>query len=240
MFTFLLNISLLIVLFFVLKFSKRHKTYMVYIGIGLLTFLNITILLIHNKLEGFDTWIYERVVSNMSQHMTLVMKHITNLGSFYTLVLITLIVYVLTWNNNKNAIVYGRVISINLITVWSANNALKLIFKRERPSILPLVHENTFSYPSGHAMVSICFYGFLAYLIIRNLNNRLLKIISVTIIAAIIIGVGISRIYLGVHYASDVLAGYAFGWVWLNLMIIAMERYYKRRIKTFFRKLTKI
>ncbi|MCG8483928.1 MAG: phosphatase PAP2 family protein [Clostridia bacterium] len=234
------NALLIVVLCFTLKFTKRYKSYFVLIIIGLMVFLNLSILLIHDQLKNFDTWIYEMVTSNMSYHMTIFMKYITNLGSFYALVLITVIVYILTWNNNKNAIVYGRVISINLVTVWLMNNGLKLIFQRERPDILRLVEESSLSFPSGHAMVSMCFYGFLAYLILRNSNNKLIRIVSVWMIGFIIVMIGISRIYLGVHYASDVLAGFAFGWVWMFLMIIAMEQFYKRRIEKYFKKLIKI
>ena len=80
--------------------------------------------------------------------------------------------------------------------------------QRPRPIEFRIIDENGYSFPSGHSMVSAAFYGFLIYLIYKNIKNKYLKWGLITILSLLIIFIGISRIYLGVHYTSDVLAGF--------------------------------
>lgn len=92
----------------------------------------------------------------------------------------------------------------------------KLIFHRARPSGA-LVIESSASFPSGHATIAIAFYGFLAYLLLREIKKYRILTLAISII--IILTIGLSRLYLGVHYLSDVLAGYLVGTVWLLIGI---------------------
>lgn len=92
----------------------------------------------------------------------------------------------------------------------------KLIFHRARPSGA-LIAENSASFPSGHATIAIAFYGFLAYLLLREIKKYRALTLAISII--IILSIGFSRLYLGVHYLSDVLAGYLVGAVWLAIGI---------------------
>ena len=94
------------------------------------------------------------------------------------------------------------------------NQILKAAFQRERPSFASeFMHNDSFSFPSGHAMESFVVYGAIAFLIIERFpTTRALVMLAWLSIAAI---VGFSRLYLGVHYASDVAAGFAAGFVWL-------------------------
>ena len=73
-----------------------------------------------------------------------------------------------------------------------------------------IIDESGYSFPSGHSIVSMAFYGFLIYLIYKNIQNKYLKWILCIILSILIILIGISRIYLGVHYASDVIGGFCF------------------------------
>lgn len=94
------------------------------------------------------------------------------------------------------------------------NFIFKNIFERPRPEILRLGKATGYSFPSGHAMAGICFYLFLAFMLSSEFKKTSRKIIAYTIAFCFIIMIGISRIYLGVHYPSDVLAGYTFGAAW--------------------------
>ena len=94
------------------------------------------------------------------------------------------------------------------------NFILKNIFERPRPEILRLGKATGYSFPSGHAMAGICFYLFLAFMITLDFKKIFKKIIAYATAVCFIIIIGISRIYLGVHYPSDVLAGYTFGAAW--------------------------
>jgi membrane-associated phospholipid phosphatase len=111
------------------------------------------------------------------------------------------------------------------------NNALKLFFARPRPVFTdPFVIEQNFSFPSGHAMSAFIGYGLLAYFIWKRLSNhRYLRLLIVFLTVLLIVLIGISRMTLGVHYFSDVLAGYAAGGVWLVACITAMNTIYRRK-----------
>lgn len=220
----LVNMVLLVILFFTLKCTSRYKTHLKGIVLGGIVFVNLSFLLARDQLVDIDEWVYQMVVSKMSSGMTVFMKHMSNLGSVYTLVLIALVLLFLTVYYKKGF--YGIMVAINLLTVWLVNNGLKYIFHRERPNILRIVEITNYSFPSGHAMVSMSFYGFLAYLILKTKNKKWIKLMTVSLMAAIILLIGVSRIYLGVHYFSDVLAGYVFGWIWMIFMIVVVEKKY--------------
>lgn len=105
------------------------------------------------------------------------------------------------------------------------NTVLKLVFARPRPIFVdPILQLQDHSFPSGHAMISLIGFGILTYLVWNRLRNPYLKIIIVFGATLLVILIGISRMALGVHYLSDVVAGYAVGGVWLGSCIIAYER----------------
>jgi undecaprenyl-diphosphatase len=93
---------------------------------------------------------------------------------------------------------------------------LKNVFQRTRPqpffeTLLPA----SYSFPSGHSLLSFCFYGVLAAILTRRIERRLFQIIIWTVAGSLVALIGLSRIYLGVHYPSDVLAGYIAAFVWV-------------------------
>ena len=109
------------------------------------------------------------------------------------------------------------------------DSGLKLAFERQRPPLRdPAIYEMTMSFPSGHAMGSLIGYGLLAYLLILLLRRTWLKILAVTLLGLLVVAIGFSRIYLGAHYLSDVLAGYAVGGCWLASCISALEMIRRR------------
>lgn len=99
------------------------------------------------------------------------------------------------------------------------NQVLKLIFERVRPDIFPIIAESGYSFPSGHAMGAICFYGILAYFAGLGLKNRTVRWLLMSSAGIYIVLIGLSRVYLGVHYPTDILAGYAAGATWLFFCI---------------------
>ena len=106
------------------------------------------------------------------------------------------------------------------------NLLLKNFFDRERPNINIIIEANGFSFPSGHSMGSMTYYGFLIYLILRSKRKPLSKLGLGILLCLVILLIGISRIYLGVHYPSDVLAGFVAGSVWLMICISLLEIIY--------------
>lgn len=95
------------------------------------------------------------------------------------------------------------------------NQGMKLFFAKPRPELWPrLIAETSFSFPSGHAVGAMVVYGFLAYILTKQLSH--LKIYIWTIASVLILAIGLSRLYLGVHYPTDIIAGYGIGILWLT------------------------
>ena len=120
-------------------------------------------------------------------------------------------------------------LSIASVGVWPLNMLLKIAFHRTRPSFATeFVTDGSFSFPSGHAMESIVIYGVLAFLAVeRHPSRRTVVRLAWLGLAALI---GFSRLYLGVHYISDVLAGFAAGFVWLFTCITGYRFAQRRRV----------
>ncbi|MCI9247377.1 MAG: phosphatase PAP2 family protein [Clostridia bacterium] len=158
----------------------------------------------------------------ISDFATPIAKLITNFGG--ALVLIgTTIVLVISIKNRR----IGLSIMANLGIITGLNLLLKQIVQRPRPTEYRIVNETGYSFPSGHSMVSMAFYGFLIYLIYKYVKNQYLKIGLITFLSILIISIGISRIYLGVHYTSDVMAGFCISVSYLVLYISSVSNWIK-------------
>ncbi len=105
--------------------------------------------------------------------------------------------------------------AINLVAVTAIDLILKAIFQRARPSGYNLIVETGWSFPSGHSMVSMAFFGLIIWFIWTAEQDRLKRWLLSLAFGCLIVAVGVSRIYLGVHYASDVIGGFACAIVWL-------------------------
>ena len=108
---------------------------------------------------------------------------------------------------------------------------LKNLFHRARPELFRVVQETGFSFPSGHALATMCFYGMAAFLIMRNISSWRGRLAVLTLTVILSIAIGISRIYLGVHYPTNVMAGYAAGSMWLVFCISLLMWWEKPRLK---------
>lgn len=161
-----------------------------------------------------DTTIYNLIVKLMNTNTTAFMMFVSHLGS--AVVLITLAISFLLLVKDKKD---SRCIAFNLVLVFLINRILKFIIARPRPQILRLVPEEGYSFPSGHAMVSMGFYGFLIYLIYKKLKNKKVKYSLIIFLGLLIFLIGISRIYLGVHYFTDVIGGFVIAIAYLHLFI---------------------
>ena len=111
---------------------------------------------------------------------------------------------------------------------------LKLVFHRPRPTgAAAFLHGASFSFPSGHALGSLVGFGMLAYLLVVGLAPRRRIRIAIGVVAVgLVLAIGISRLYLGVHYFSDVVAGFAAGTLWLAVCITGLEVVRRRRAVT--------
>ena len=139
----------------------------------------------------------------ISDFATPIAKFITNFGGAIFLICLTMILFIAIKNKK-----IGISIISNLGIITILNQLLKRILQRPRPEEFRIINESGYSFPSGHSMISMAFYGYLIYLIYKYVKNKYLKWFLITILGILIISIGISRIYLGVHYTSDVLAGF--------------------------------
>mgnify|MGYP002592781803 FL=1 len=157
----------------------------------------------------------------MSDFATPITKFITNFGGAIFIIILTVILFVIIKNKK-----IGISIISNLVIITAINQILKRIVQRPRPTEYRIIEETGYSFPSGHSMVSMAFYGYLIYLIYKYVKNKYLKYISIILLSILICSIGISRIYLGVHYTSDVLGGFLISVSYLVIYISAVNKFF--------------
>lgn len=156
----------------------------------------------------------------ISDFATPIAKFITNFGGAIFLIIATIILFILIKNKK-----IGFSIISNLVIVTILNQLLKNILQRPRPNEFRIIEETGYSFPSGHSMVSMAFYGYLIYLIYIYVKNKYLKWTLIVLLSILICTIGISRIYLGVHYTSDVLGGFLISISYLVIYISAVNKF---------------
>ena len=160
--------------------------------------------------DEIDNLIYKSVESIRSDFLTVVLIEITELGGVVGLFLILLITVIVLCK--KNRVKEATAITLNLIISTFTYVILKNIFQRERPVTGNiLIDEVGFSFPSGHTTNNVAFYFLAIYLVCINVKNKKVRNISCVILAIIPILIAFSRIYLRVHYPTDVIAGFCLG-----------------------------
>ncbi|MBO5414146.1 MAG: phosphatase PAP2 family protein [Bacilli bacterium] len=168
----------------------------------IILFLIITGLVIIDVTLSIDHAVYDFLISFKSDKLTYFFKFFTKFANVKTIVIIVLLFLIIKRNILR---FYPLIVAVD---VELLNLLLKFIVKRDRPNILQLVTVDNYSYPSGHAMMSMGVYGCFIYLIYKYVKNKKVKIIGISILSILILLIGISRIYLGVHYFSDIIGGY--------------------------------
>ena len=186
-----------------LKVFIRNNYQWLICFISLILFLVITENVFNNEIMKADTIGYNIVSNLISDKLTPLVKVVTWFGSATCLILLTVILFIII--KNKKA---GLLIGTNLVIISILNQTLKSLLQRPSPTGFRIINETGYSFPSGHSMISMAFYGFLIYLIYKNVKNKCLKFTLIISLFILIISIGLSRIYLGVHYTSDVFAGF--------------------------------
>lgn len=191
---------------------KNKKTIILFVSLILFIFLTYNIF--NNKIAFIDSYIEGIILSIRNDKLTDIMTIITNISSAYALIVITILLLILI-KNKKIPIL----ITFNLIFSFLTSQLIKIILRRDRPVNISLVNAMGFSYPSGHSMVSMAYFGFIAYLVYKYIDNTIVKVILIITLFVSIFTIGFSRIYLGVHYFSDVLGGFLLSISYLMLFI---------------------
>ena len=157
----------------------------------------------------------------ISDFATPIAKFITNFGGAIFLITLTVILFILIKNKK-----IGLSIFSNLVIITVLNQLLKRILQRTSPTEFRIIEETGYSFPSGHSMVSMAFYGYLIYLIYKYVKNKYVKWILIVLLSILICSIGVSRIYLGVHYTSDVLGGFLVSISYLVLFISTVNKFF--------------
>ena len=169
-----------------------------------------------------DTVISDFVDSIRCNWLDFFMKFITSFGNTTTIIILLSLVlwlFVKMINNKKLAIFFLGSMICNVFL----NQSIKFLVRRDRP-IYNLINVGGFSFPSGHAMISMAFYGFLVYLFYKLIDKEMLRLALIGIFSLLILLIGFSRIYLGVHYFSDVVVGFSVSLLYLFFCCKLMKK----------------
>lgn len=204
----------------VIKFIKNNWRWML-LFICLIGFLALAEDVFHQEIMNGDIVGYD-IVSKLFKFnvSTPIAKFITNFGGAIFVISLTTILFFVIKDKK-----IGISIIANLGIVTILNQIIKFIMQRPRPTEFRIIEETGYSFPSGHSMVSLAFYGYLVYLIYKYINNKHLKRTLIIILSILICVIGVSRIYLGVHYTSDVLGGFLISLAYLIIYIELVNKF---------------
>ena len=176
----------------------------------LIIFIFLSICVNFQLTQKIDNSVYNLIKNIRNEQLTNILIVFTNLGGILNLFFITLIIVIILFLLKKRK--YAIAIALNIMISSSAYIILKNIFARPRPDkTYSLINESGYSFPSGHSTNNMAFYGLIIYLIYTNVKNKIFRNLCCCILAIVPIIIGFSRIYLGVHYFSDVIAGFCLG-----------------------------
>lgn len=182
-------------------------------------------------LKSFDTRLGLFFYSRGSDFLTQLMIALTKLGnplSVFVIVLIISLLILVIKRDWKNSLWYALTV---LIGAAGLNSLVKTLFHRVRPEFTHLIEQEGYSFPSGHAMGAVIYFGAFAYLIYyftpnkTQTKSRKLKAILLTTTIIFSLIMGYTRLYLGVHFPSDILGGFSLGSAFLMIAIYCHQRW---------------
>lgn len=193
--------------------------------ISFIIFICMMFLVLIKKELLLDTLIIDKVYSLRNDLLTSIFKVITFLGDSKLIILLTLLltIYFIVIKKNK---FNGILTFVNTANTAIINQVIKHIIRRPRPVNI-IVNEDGYSFPSGHSMMSICFYALIIYFIWQTNMKKSTKIVLTVILSLLVLLIGFTRIYLGAHYPSDIISGYLITIAYMVLYIPLYKKLYK-------------
>ena len=181
---------------------------------------------------GFDNRIFNYLSQHVNEQNNDIILFFTFLGSHQFLIPanLTLIGYFLLIRKHKWHSIKIPAIAISSLVLMFV---LKRLFNRPRPDIPLLYEAKGLSFPSGHALMSVTFYGLLIYIVFKTYRDKDWKWIIISLLILLILIIGFTRVYLRVHYTTDVIAGYCIGFLWLVFAVWflnRLEKYSQRKL----------
>ena len=205
--------------------NNKFKIYGLIVFIATLVFIGVAVGVQTGYLDGFDDAVRYRVYSMRSDKLTVFWRFITHSGDRYVVIILGIILLFIKSLREK----YGVKFAIAALSSTALYQIMKYIFQRPRPDLaLRLIEQGGYSFPSGHSMNCLVSYGILIYLLLRYCENRrLAKLLSFGL-GLLTILIGFSRVYVGVHYPTDIIGGWSLGIAVLVAMIYAFEKFDSR------------
>lgn len=204
----------------------RIKNIWIWFALFIAVFILFSIIgsLYNNEIISIDVFMHDLVVNNLrSDGLTFIMLFITNFCNPIILILLSLVILLICKDKKM-----GLIIIINLLVSILLNIIFKGIIQRDRPLEDFLITESGYSFPSGHSMVSMAYYGLIIYFIYKKIKDKRVRNVLMILIGLLILEIGFSRIYLGVHFASDVIGGFLISIIYLVCVIKLLNlKYYK-------------
>jgi undecaprenyl-diphosphatase len=202
----------------------------------LVFFVSISLLIIlirqvfYSKEFTMDEQVFSYLGHHVSQTNTAIMQTVSFFGSQYFLIPAWLCLLGFYYYTRKDKWLFIEMLVIALSSL-ALMLGLKTFFNRPRP-LIPLLKEVPgLSFPSGHAFMSFIFFGFLIHLVYTDVKTPWLKSVIICVLILTILSIGLSRVYLRVHFTSDVLAGYCFGTISLMILLGMLRRIRKYNAK---------
>lgn len=197
-------------------------------------FLIIGVLVVSNTSTGFDHALQSIIFNMRKEPLTVFFKIITYSANWQTISLLSIMFLAL----KRTRISVGIPLSLASIISIILYEGAKMLYTRSRPDMnLHLIEQGGFSFPSGHSMTGLVFYGLIIYFVAKYAKENRAQKALMSILGILIFLIGLSRVYLGVHYPTDVIAGWLLGTCVLASVLIILEKGYLEKNKFYKSKL---
>ena len=185
--------------------KKKDKKNIIILSVLFVLFIIVTILVCLGLTNSIDSSVYNFIISFRSRFLDNYFRFITSCGNASYVIIVLGICVILMRNKYALYLCFSSSCSVIFNTIF------KNIIRRDRPNVLRLITQGGYSYPSGHSMITMCCYGYLFYYVYKYVKNKYLRVFLLIILSILIISIPISRIYVGVHYFSDIIGGLLLG-----------------------------
>jgi undecaprenyl-diphosphatase len=225
------NLSLKEKLFYNKSLQKYFLKEITLIFFLFLLFIFLAFNVVAHNLDGFDIFLtnaFFNVRLNLPLYIDKIALFFTILGNWEVVfvLFLTFLIYLLFWRRIRELIFVFLALLLGILF----NFSFKFVIQRPRPEIsYALLNQEGFSFPSGHSLLAFVFYGFLSYLLFKEVKKKWIKFLVFLLGILIIGGIGFSRFYLGVHWFSDILGGWFLGFIVLAFVLTLMEKAEKEK-----------
>lgn len=185
----------------------------------LVLFVVLTVFVVLGLTKRFDEAGYLLVRSLECDFFDNYFLFVTRMGNENVIIIFIIMLLFVLKDRERILLLFSSLVSV------VSNQGIKHLLMRKRPDVLHLIKQGGYSYPSGHSMIAVAVYGLLIYFVCSKIKNKYLKYGLSLLLVLLIISIGISRIYVGVHYISDVLGGFLLAIIELILLICCFKHF---------------